>query len=115
MRSINACFYSGDICGSIGFCLHPLVNASTHSSSWWLISPLQQIRERFDGLNHSNQTIILLVLLLFMLVICIALALIGVLYFRGHSFFLKSAAKHENVEYVMLEDLDEYETLTVED
>ena len=111
----DSCIYQRDLSGSIGFCLHPLVNFSTHSSSWWLVSPLEKIRERFDNLDHSNQTIVLVVLLLTVLVMLVVVLLIGVLYFRVHLLFFKSPAKHEDVEYVMLDDLDEHEPLTLED
>ena len=114
IRSRDHWFYQEDLSGSLGFCLHPLVNASTHSSSWWLVSPLEKIRERFDDLDHSNQTIVLLLLVLSIVVMFVAVLLIGVFYFRVHLLFFKSPAKHEDVEYVMLEDLDEHETLTLE-
>ena len=48
-----------------------------------------------------------------MLALLVAALLAGVFYFRLHLLFFKSSAKHEDVEYVMLEDLDEDETLTV--
>lgn len=53
-------------------------------------------------------------LILIILVMFVAVLLIGVFYFRVHLLFFKSPAKHEDVEYVMLEDLDEHDTLTLE-
>src|SRR5690349_11263161 len=56
-----------------GFCLHPLVSASTHSSLWWWKSPIDNIRNKFTELDRSHQTVVLVTLILIVIIASIGL------------------------------------------
>jgi len=90
-----------------GFCLHPLVSASTYSLNWWLIkSPIDNIRNKFSELDHSRQTVVLVILILVLVISSITLISIGICYFTSFRFPSISFSRHNNSEYVMLENFD---------
>jgi hypothetical protein len=90
-----------------GFCLHPLVSASTYSSNWWLIkSPIDNIRNKFSELNHSRQTVVLVILFVVLVTSSIIVISIGICYFTSFRFPSISISRHNNSEYIMLEDFD---------
>ncbi len=89
-----------------GFCLHPLVTPSTHVTQWWKFS----IHE-LDSSRQMILIIVLIVLLLSIIICLITLVLRKILRSR-----LRSRQEHNNIEYVMLQnvdDIDEEETKSI--
>ncbi|CAF0847835.1 unnamed protein product [Rotaria sp. Silwood1] len=90
-----------------GFCLHPLVTPPT-SSSWWYKSPIDQIRDKFSKLDGSHQTIVLIILILILILWSICFIMFFIRQFNILCFSSKSTInQHVNVEYVVLENLDD--------
>jgi hypothetical protein len=89
-----------------GFCLHPLASPSIHSSSWWLKSPIENIRNKFTELDRSRQTVVLVTLILLFIITMILLISIVLYNFTSVRCPSISFSKHNNREYVMLENLD---------
>ncbi|UJR30781.1 hypothetical protein I4U23_018301 [Adineta vaga] len=87
-----------------GFCLHPLVTPSTHGNSWWTF-PMDTIRTKFNQLNDSHQTIfiIALILLLIGIIVCLVTCALCQMFTSR----LSSNKEHNNVEYVMLQNIDD--------
>ncbi|CAF5095432.1 unnamed protein product [Rotaria sp. Silwood1] len=96
-----------------GFCLHPLVSPPT-SSSWWYKSPIDQIRDKFSKLDGSHQTIVLIILILILILWSICFIMFIIRQFNILCFSSKSTInQHVNVEYVVLENLDD-DQITIE-
>jgi len=89
-----------------GFCLHPLASPSIHSSSWWLPSPIENIRNKFIELDRPHQTAILVTLILLLIIISILFTSTVLYHFTSFHCPSISFWKHNNREYVMLEHLD---------
>ncbi len=87
-----------------GFCLHPLVTPSTELTNWFNI-PFNKIRNRFSKLNSSRQTIIIIAIILFLISIIICLITISLR--RIFNSRLSLQPEHNNVEYVMLQNVDD--------
>lgn len=89
-----------------GFCLHPLVTPSSHINNWF-ISPIDVVVNKFNTLDNSYQTIIIIVLIIFSITIIICLLGLGLR--QIFSSRLTSKNDHNNVEYVMLENVDDHD------
>ena len=85
-----------------GYCLHPLVNPSSQTSHWFDYS-LGRLRTKFHDLNSSNQTIVIVALILILISIIICFLSISLRQVCQS----KSSSKHDNIEYVMLQNVDE--------
>ena len=92
-----------------GFCLHPLVSSSHYSSNWWLKSPFDGIRNKFKDLDHSHQKFVLIILILILLIMSICLITISIRQFSSNRFSSRTKSQHNNVEYIMLQNLDDDE------
>ncbi|CAF2914819.1 unnamed protein product [Rotaria sp. Silwood2] len=97
-------------CPSIwdGFCLHPLVSP-LKSSSWWYKYPIDQIRDKFSQLDSSHQTIVLITLFLIIILLSISFIVFILRQFNFFHSYSKPTTNHQNinVEYVVLENLDD--------
>jgi hypothetical protein len=94
-----------------GFCLHPLVSSSSHSSIWWLKSPMEGIRDKFTKLDHSHQTLVMVLLILMIILSCIcSIGMVIRLFINRRD----NSTPHNGVEYIMLGNLDEDEHLSNE-
>ncbi|CAF3407738.1 unnamed protein product [Rotaria socialis] len=87
-----------------GFCLHPLVTPSVHLNDW-LISPIHIMINKFNSLDDFYQTFIIIALIIFSISIIICLILLGLRQIITSR--LTSRNEHENVEYVMLQNVDD--------
>ena len=90
-----------------GLCLHPLVTPSTHSSNWWLKSPIEEIRAKFTDLERSKQQLVLVVLITIMFLSITCLIIIFIRLFLPYR--RQSRPQHNNTGYVPLENLDDNE------
>lgn len=71
----------------------------------WLEYPLQKIRTKFHQLDSSRQTIVILISIFILISIILCLFIIS---FRQlFASRLSSQRSHGNVEYVMLQNVDE--------
>jgi len=87
-----------------GFCLHPLVTPSNQVNNWFKF-PIDKIRNKFNELDSSRQTMIIIALILFLISIIICLITISLRQLIGSR--LTSRQKHDNVEYFMLQNIDD--------
>lgn len=87
-----------------GFCLHPLVTPTIHETNWFKL-PLDKIRNKFNELNESHQTIVIVAIIIFLIGITICLIILGLRQVCGSH--LTSKQEHRNVEYVMLQNVDD--------
>jgi hypothetical protein len=87
-----------------GFCLHPLVTPSTPFPGW-LKFPIDKIRNKFYDFTSSRQTIFIIacILVLISIIICLITISLRQLFYSN----LSSRQEHNNVEYVMLQNLDD--------
>ncbi len=87
-----------------GFCLHPLVTPSTHVTNWFKL-PMDKIRNKFNELDDARQTVVIVVIIIFLIGITICLITLGLRQIFGSR--LTSKVEHENVEYVVLQNIDD--------
>jgi hypothetical protein len=76
--------------------------------------PIDKIRNKFNELDDSHQTIVIVAIIIFLIGITICLITLGLRQVFGSH--LTSKQGHENVEYVMLqniEDDDDEETRSI--
>ena len=112
--SLDRLFSSLISIGCLGTCIHPLATASIPSSSWWFISPLTQIREKFADLNRTSQTIILISLIVLLCFLFVCLILLMIYVFKNDIFQSESKATHADVEYCVLKPLNQPDELNQE-
>ena len=93
---------------SAGFCLHPLATSVNDHLSWFKTS-LHQLRHQFKSLKSSRQ--ILFICFLGFSLIGVIICLITLALRQMSSSHLSSIEDHNNVEYVMLENVDDDDQL----
>ena len=71
----------------------------------WFKYPIDKIRLRFNDLKDSRQTIVIIAIVLFFISILLCLITISIRQMFGSR--LSSRQEHENIEYVMLQNVDD--------
>ncbi|CAM4806457.1 unnamed protein product [Rotaria magnacalcarata] len=98
-------------CPSIwdGFCVHPLALPST--SKGWLNSPIDEIRLKFSELDHSRQTVIMVLLMILMIIISITIILLVLRQLKfPYNCWKSTNNQHNGADYILIQDLDEDQT-----
>ena len=90
-------------CSLLGYCIHPLAFQPTRSSPWWLISPIEKIRTKFEDLDSSRQKIVLIVLIVTLF--SSGLCLLGLSICNLKDFRKRNQRAYDNVEYVPLDSI----------
>ncbi|CAF2921794.1 unnamed protein product [Rotaria sp. Silwood2] len=89
-----------------GFCLHPLVTPSIHINNW-LSSSIDVMRNKFNDLDDYYQKFIIIVLVIFFISIILCLIILSLRQIFNSR--LTSRQEHANVEYVMLQNVDDHD------
>ena len=87
-----------------GFCLHPLIIPSYRLTNWFQY-PWKNIRTKFNQLDASRQTAVILASIFILISIILCLIIISLRQIFTSRSSLRGA--HENIEYVMLQNVDE--------
>ena len=88
-----------------GFCLHPLATPVSPGTQWFK-SSFNQIRTKFSRLNSSRQMILILAIILVSLSLLICLITMSLRQIFT-SRLSSRQEQHNNVEYVMLQNVDD--------
>lgn len=78
-----------------------MVSSSIHSSTWWLTSPIDNIRDKFTELDRSRQLAVIVILIIIVIVLTITSIVIIV---RRVPLIL--CPRHNNQVYIPLDDVD---------
>ncbi|CAF0981869.1 unnamed protein product [Adineta ricciae] len=86
-----------------GYCIHPLALQPTRSSPWWLISPFEKIRTKFEDFDSSRQKIILIVLIVILFSSGLCLVVLSICNLKD--FRKRNQRSYDNVEYMPLDSI----------